>query len=143
VSAEIDQSRAALLELQSLLHMDAIAPDDELNLRTADIEIELAGLEATSQRTPPDSVRWNAIVLGCSHIDRRIAELVMEILAYYSLPAEAEGSNEPVVGPSHARTLRSRYLKRLAGDEARLMQLRDELAAFLLKLNSHDDEEEQ
>jgi len=122
--------------------MDAIAPDDELNLRTADIEIELTGLEVTAQRTLPDSVRWNAIALGCAHIDRRIAELVMEILAYYSLPAEPRGANEPTVGPAHARTLRSKYLKRLAGNEARLMQLRDELAAFLLKLNPHDDEEE-
>lgn len=142
MSAEIDHSRAALRELQSLLHMDEIAPDDELNLRTADIEIDLAGLEVTAQRTPPDSVRWNAIVLGCSHMDRRIAELVMEILAYYSLPAEPEGANEPAVGPAHARRLRSKYLKRLAGDEARLTQLRDELAAFLLKLNPHDGEEE-
>lgn len=129
---EPEAARAALESLKKMLKVDGeLEPDDDLWLRLSDVEISLRGVEATAALTERDSVRWNLVVLKSMEVGGQLAHLVNDLLAWYAIPADPAGSNEPAVGGDSARRLRSLYLDQLAVDEVYVMQLRDQLAAFL------------
>ena len=128
-------ARAAFDELLELLRVDSLlSTQDALLVRLADIDIALRSIEAMADVTSPQSVRWNGVILKSIEIGGNIAHLVSDVLAWYALPDEPEGSNEPPIGSVYAQRLRSRYLEQLSVDEAFMMRLRDELAAFLSTL---------
>ena len=129
------RARAAFDRLGYLLEAGGdMTSDDAISLRLAHIDIQLRGLEVTAQRTDVHSIYWRGVRLKCIEIGQQISALALDILAWYSLPAEREGTNEPPIGPS----LRSDYLEQLAVDECRLMELRDGLATFLLAMSEEN-----
>lgn len=136
-----DTARGDLAELERILCVDAgIANDDPLWLRVAEIRIAIDGLEGTISRTSTEEVRASISAIGCAQLERRIADLAVDVLGYYALPAEPRGANEPPVGGISLQALRSKHLERLAADETRLLALRDHLAQFLLKLRPNEEE---
>lgn len=127
-------ARQALRELESLL---ALEPGDHaLSLRLADIDILLGSVEAIAAVAAPGSADARAVTLKSIEIGTEIARLIVDVLGWYVLPEERAGSNEPPLGRPHLRRL---FIEQLAVDEARLMQLRDDLASLLLSLPAERD----
>lgn len=125
-------ARAVLETLKLMLKVDGdLRSDDELWIRLSDVEISLRGVEAVASLTEPDSINWNTVVLKSMEVGGALAQLVNDLLAWYAIPADPAGSNEPAVGGDGTRRLRSLYLDQLAVDQVYVMQLRDQLAAFL------------
>ncbi len=139
--ADPGEARRDLDELKRILRVDGgVDPDDGLWLRLAEIDIAVDGLEATVARTSTADVRSSIMAIGCMQLTTRIASLAVDILGYYALPDEPVGINEPPVAGEALQAIRSKHLQRLAVDETRLMSLRDELAAFLLRLRPDEEE---
>lgn len=137
-----DELSDALSELKTILRLDeSVDPSDDLWLQVAEVSIAIDAISASARDKRSGTVQWNAIELGCAAIQVQLADLVMDILAYYGLPLDIEGMNEPSIGRPEARKLRSRYLASLALDEMELMRLRDELAEFMLDIGTINEEE--
>jgi hypothetical protein len=137
-----DELRNVLTELKTILRLDeSVDRSDELWLQVADISIAIDAISASAEGKRDGTVEWKAIKLGCAATQVQLADLVMDILAYYGLPLDTEGMNEPSIGRPEARQLRSRYLEALARDEIELMRLRDDLAEFMLDIVTINEEE--
>lgn len=130
-------ARRAYVELGTILAIDEVlCEDDPLWLRFADIGIELDALEVTESRKAPADPDWHMVTIKSTSILQQVATLAIEVLGYYALPDEPDGTNEPAPGNLYAPLLASNYLKVMASDEVEVMRLRDTLADFLLKLDS-------
>jgi len=98
----------------------ALALDHDFRCKLAEIEIKLAGLEYTNLRILADAAAGRApgpsssiLKIVGSEIQQSLAELAVEVVAFYALPFQREQllrlSNEEPVGPDYAVAVTSSY----------------------------------
>lgn len=135
----IEDTREALAELKAALRVDrSVCRDDPVWLRLAGIEIDLEALDAT-RMTARESAADRMIELGTPELDRRLAALASDLLAFYALPLPQRGDNEPPLAGHRLRELHGELLRRGLPDETERVRLRDELASFLERRGSSHD----
>ncbi len=99
---------------------NALALDHDFRRKLAEIEIKLAGLEYTNLRILADAAAGRApgpsssiLKIVGSEIQQSLAELAVEVVAFYALPFQREQllrlSNEEPVGPDYAVAVTSSY----------------------------------
>ena len=114
---QVSRSKAMLSRLKriagtEMMGSEPLIEDDVFANQIAEVEVTLAGLEATEHRFLFDPDRGgefgaeaSILKIRGTDVTQRVLELTMEALGYYSLPDVAplpHGSNEEPIGPAHA-----------------------------------------